>query len=57
MQIDARRAEINFKPTVDVVVENFLKGECCGIQTIIAVPQKVLDNAKDALDLLKKESE
>lgn len=57
MQIAARRLKLNFEPTENVVLENFMKGECLGIQTMIAIPRKVLDGATDALDLLKKEIE
>lgn len=57
IQVKNWRDSINRSPTTEIVVENFIKGQCLGIESIIATPQKVLDGAKEALDLLKKESE
>ena len=57
LQIDLRRNNIMATPTKDAMEQEFMKGECAGIQAMLRVPQLVFDQAKEVLELYKKENE
>lgn len=57
MQVKERQDRIILSPTIDALGQEFMKGECAGMRTLLALPERMLADATDTLDLFRKEKE
>lgn len=56
-ELKKRRNKIVFEPTSDTLAQEFMKGECAMLSTLIQMPTTFLESAVEAIELFRKEKE